>query len=81
MGGEITGDCNQNMTAFIGITPNAELPHSRLQHLVGMEAGVFTQQRVREYGDQRLWRMAEHEMARYEPGREVDLPLPIKGIE
>ena len=54
MGGEKSGDRNQDVPTLIGVAPDGELPDSRLQHLVGMEARVFPQHCMRERGDQRL---------------------------
>ena len=56
MGGEISGDRNEDVPAFISIAPDCELPDSRLQHLVGMEARVFPQHGARERGDAPLER-------------------------
>ncbi len=46
MRSKIAGYRNEDVPAFNGIAPRNELPDSRLQHLIGMEAGVFTQQRT-----------------------------------
>ena len=62
MGCKIAGNRNEDVAAFVGVAPLSELPESRLQHLIGMEARIFAQQRIRERGDQRLRRMAEREM-------------------
>ena len=43
MGSEIAGDSNQDMPALVGIAPLAELPHGRVQRLVGMETCVLAQ--------------------------------------
>jgi hypothetical protein len=37
MGSEIAGDSDEDMPALVGIAPLAELPHARVQRLVGME--------------------------------------------
>jgi hypothetical protein len=58
-----------------------ELANSGLQHLIGVEARILTQRRARERGDQRPRRVAEREMPRHEPCREVDLSLPVEGVE
>ena len=70
MGREIAGDRNEDVPALVGIAPYAELPDSRLQHLIGVEARIFAQHRARERGDQRLGRMAEREMPCHQPCRE-----------
>jgi len=41
MGRKIAGDRDENVLALAGIFPRSELPDSRLQHLIGMEACVF----------------------------------------
>src|SRR5215471_19540393 len=81
MGREIAGNRNENMPALAGVAPRGGLPHSRLQHLIGMEACVFAQQRTRERGDQRLRRMAEREMPCHQPCRKIDLSLAVEGVE
>ena len=81
MGGEISGDRNEDVPALVGVLPDGELPDSRLQHLVGMKARVFPQHCMRKRGDQRLRRMAELEMPRHEPGRKIDLSLAVEGVE
>ena len=63
------------------VRPPGELPDSRLQHLIGMEARILAQHRMRQRGDQRLRRMAEREMPCHEPCREIDLSLPVEGVE
>ena len=51
MGRKIAGDRNEDVPALVGVAPRGELPDSRLQHLIGMEACIFAQQRPRERGD------------------------------
>jgi hypothetical protein len=41
MGRKIASDCNEDLTANVSVAPLSELPNSRLQHLIGMEASVF----------------------------------------
>jgi hypothetical protein len=43
MGSEIAGDSDEDMPALVGIAPLAELPHARVQRLVGMETCVLAQ--------------------------------------
>src|SRR6266436_9106809 len=62
MGRQIAGNCDEDVPALVRVAPRAELPDSRLQHLIRMEACIFAQHRMRERGDQRLRRMAEREM-------------------
>jgi hypothetical protein len=62
MGGKIAGNRNEDMPALVRLAPRGELSDACLQHLIGMEACIFTQQRTRERGDYHLWRMAEREM-------------------
>jgi hypothetical protein len=45
-----------------------------------VEAGIFTQHRMRKGNDQRFRRMAEREVPRYEPCRKIDLLLPVERI-
>ena len=65
MSRKIAGNRNEDVPAFVGVAPHGELPDSRLQHLIGMEASIFAQQRKCECGDHGMWRMAEREMPCY----------------
>ena len=58
MSGKVAGHRDQDVPALIGVAPFLELPHACLQHLIGVEAGVLPEQRVRESGDERLGRVA-----------------------
>jgi hypothetical protein len=81
VGGEISGDRDEDVPALVGVAPNGELPDPRLQHLVRMEAGIFPQHRPRERGDQRLGRMALRQVPRHEPCRKINLSLAVKRVE
>src|SRR6266576_13639 len=81
MGRKIADNRNEDVPALVGVAPCGELPDTRLQHLIGVEACIFAQHRTRERGDQRLRRMAEREMACHQPCREIDLSLPVEGVE
>lgn len=81
MGRHIAGNRDQDVPARVRVTPRAELPDSRLQHLIRMEAGIFAQHCMGERGDQRLRRMAEREMPGHQAGGEIDLSLPVEGVE
>ena len=81
MGGEISGDRNEDVPALVGVAPDGELPDSRFQHLVGMKARVFPKHRMRQRGDQRLRRMAKFEMPRHEPRRTINLALAVERVE
>src|SRR5271165_5459698 len=81
MGGEISGDCNEDLPALVGVAPDGELPDSRFQYLVGMKAGVLPQHRMRQRGDQRLRRMAKLKMPRHEPRRTINLSLAVERVE
>ena len=45
---------NKDVPALVAIAPLAKLPHARLEHLVGMKAGIFAEERLRERRDQRF---------------------------
>ena len=77
MGSEIAGDSDEDMPALVGIAPLAELPHARVQRLVGMETCVLAQQCPRQRDDQHLHRVTERQMTRDETRGEIDLSLPI----
>jgi hypothetical protein len=59
MGREIAGDRDEDVSASVSVVPLGELPNSRLQHLIGMEAWIFAKQRTRGCANQSLRRMAE----------------------
>ena len=81
MGGEISRDGDEYVPTLVGAAPLAELAHAGLQHLIGVEARVLAQQPPRQRGEQRTRRVAEGEMACHKARREVDLSLPVKGVE
>ena len=77
---KIAGSGYQDVPTLVCVAPYGELPNGRLQHLIGMKARVFAQNRTRERGDQCLRRMAKHLMACRKSGREIDLTLPVKRV-
>src|SRR5262249_11553471 len=81
MGREIACNRNEDVSALVSPAPRGELADSRLQHLVSMEASIFAQHRMRDRSNQRLWRMAEREVLCDQPCREIDLSLPVEGVE
>ena len=54
MGRQIPRGGNKDMPALVAIAPLVKLPHARLEHLVGVKAGILTEERVRERRDQRF---------------------------
>src|SRR3954463_4851797 len=56
MGCKVAGHRYQDVPGRISVPPFSELPHARLQHLVGVEARILTEQSVRESRDQRVGR-------------------------
>ena len=56
MGCKVARDGDQDMPALSGVAPFLELPHACLQHLIGVKAGILTEQPLREGGDQCVWR-------------------------
>ena len=48
---QIAGDCNQDVPALVGVTPNRELSDPCFEHLIGMERGVLAEHRQRKRGD------------------------------
>ena len=81
MGGEISGDCNEDLPALVGVAPDGELPDSRFQYLVSMKARVLPQHRMRERGDQRSRRMAKLKLPRHELCRMINLSLAVERVE
>ena len=51
VGSQISCDHNEDMPALVAVSPLAKLPHTRLEHLVGMEAPVLPEQRLRKGRD------------------------------
>ena len=51
VGSQIPCDGDEDMPAVIAVAPLAKLPHTRLEHLVGMEARVLPEQRLRKGRD------------------------------
>src|SRR6059058_5058018 len=78
---QIAGNRDEDVPALVRVAPRAELPDSRLQHLIRMETCIFAQHRMRERGGQRLRRMAEREMPCHQACGEIDLSLPVEGVE
>ena len=54
VGCQVPRDGNEDVPALVAIAPLVKLPHARLEHLVGVKAGIFTEERVRERRDQRF---------------------------
>jgi hypothetical protein len=63
MGGNVAGNCDQNLMPRRAPTPLPVLLHASLKHLIGMEFGVLPQCRARKRGNKRLYRMAKGEVA------------------
>src|SRR5438067_12407664 len=81
MGPQVAGNRDEDVPALVRVAPRAELPDSCLQHLIRMETCIFAQHRMRKRGDQRLRRMAECEMPCHQACGEIDLSLPVEGVE
>ena len=81
VGGEITGDSDENVPALIAVSPFSKLPNACLKHLVGMKTCILAKECTRQGRDQPLGRVSQDEMAGNEPGRGIDLMLAIEGIE
>src|SRR5947209_3160016 len=78
---EITCHGDEDVPALSRVAPLRELSHPGLKHLVRMESGIFAQQGLPERRDESLRPVAEHEMARDQPGCSIDLPLAVECIE
>ena len=78
---EIARHGDQDMAAFVGVAPLLELPHTRLEHLVGVEARVLAQHGSGQRGDQQVWRMAEPKMTGDQPCRQLDLVPAVEAVE
>ncbi len=80
MGCNVARHRDQDVPALIGVAPLAELPHGCLQHLIGVEARVLPEQRVRESRDEGRGRVAKREMACDQAAGCIDLPLAIERL-
>ena len=69
------------MPALVAVAPLVKLPHTRLEHLVRMKAGILPEQRLRECRDQCLRRVVKGEIPGDQACRGIDLLLAIKGVE
>jgi hypothetical protein len=81
MGGQIPCDRNKDMPALVAVTPLAKLPHARLKHLVGMEARVLPEQRLRKGRDQGIGRVTQRKVTGDKARRSSDLLLAVKRVE
>jgi hypothetical protein len=54
VGCQISRDGNKDVPALVAIAPLVKLPHARLEHLIGVKAGILTEERVCERRDQRF---------------------------
>ena len=54
VGCQISRDGNKDVPALVAIAPLVKLPYARLEHLVGVKAGILTEERVRERRDERF---------------------------
>jgi len=48
MGRQIPRNGNEDMPALVAIAPILELPHTSLEHLIGMEPRILSEQCLRE---------------------------------
>ena len=81
MSGSIAGDGDQDVPALAAVAPFPELMDPSLQHLIGVKPRVLAEQRPTQRSDKRPRRVVERKMACHDTRREVDLPLPVEGIE
>ena len=51
VGSQIPRNGDKDMPALITVAPSMKLSHARLEHLVGMEARVLSEQRLRKGRD------------------------------
>ena len=54
MGCQIPRDSQEDVPALVAIAPLVKLPYARLEHLVGVKAGILTEERMRERLNQRF---------------------------
>ena len=81
VGGQIPCYGDKYMPALVAISPFVKLPHARLEHLVGVKAGVLTQERLRKRRDQRIGRVTQDKVTGDQARRSTDLLLAVEGVE
>ena len=54
VGCQIPRDSYQDVPALVAIAPLVKLPYARLEHLIGVKAGILTEERMRERRNQRF---------------------------
>src|SRR6266478_597211 len=81
MGSQIPCYGDKDMPALVAVTPLAKLPHACLEHLVGVKAGVLTQERLRKRRDQHIGRVTQDKVTGDQPRRSTDLLLAVKRVE
>src|SRR6266404_3947897 len=81
MGSQIPRYGNKDMPALVAVTPLAKLPRPCLKDLVGVKAGVLTQQRLRKRRDQRIGRVTQDKVTSDSARRSTDLLLAVEGVE
>src|SRR6266446_1845546 len=72
---------DKGMPSLVAVTPLAKLPHARLEHLIGMEAGILTQERLRKRRDQRIGRVTQEKVTGDKARRRINLLLAVEGVE
>jgi hypothetical protein len=78
MGGDVAGQCDQDVSPRRALTPLPILLHASLEHLVRVELGILAKHCARKCGDQRLRRMTEDKMSRNEAAGPLNLSLSIE---
>src|SRR6266404_8023881 len=68
---------DKGMPSLVAVTPLAKLPHARLEHLIGMEAGILTQERLRKRRDQRIKQVTQEKVTNDKARRRINLLLAI----
>jgi hypothetical protein len=72
---------DKDMPALVAVTPLAKLPHACLERLVGVKAGVLTQERLRKRRDQHIGRVTQDKVTGDQARRSTDLLLAVEGVE
>ena len=54
VGCQIPRDSYEDVPALVAIAPLVKLPYARLEHLIGVKAGILTEERMRERRNQRF---------------------------
>ena len=81
MRGEVTGNGNEDVLPRLHVAPFLKLPHSGLQHLIGVEIRILSQQGTCEGAHDQLRGMTQCDVTCHQARHRLDLVLAIESVE